>query len=213
MCTGTVVGYDLFSSHIAWWPQTVIPPSHHHHHSHVSSATQLVCSYPVPSNQSRGGWYLFLWAVCLLLVRALFSGSVSVFVSVYLFSIIFAFFLSSFLFFHHLCSFFLLFFLCKISASGCSILISTIVFPSILSELLVLRYLCLACRGPLSSEYPTWPLDPGVAQRVRNSSGQQMCDCTLSRGVGSASGLNRFTETMKGLGVDRWWHEDDWEWL
>jgi len=43
-----------------------------------------------------------------------------------------------------------------------------------------------------------------VARRVRNSSGQQMRDCTLSRGVGSASGLNRFTETMKGLGVGRW---------
>jgi len=27
--------------------------------------------------------------------------------------------------------------------------------------------------------------------------------------VGSASGLNRFTETTKGLGVDRWWHEED----
>jgi len=52
-----------------------------------------------------------------------------------------------------------------------------------------------------------------VARRVRNSSGQQMRDCTLSRGVGSASGLNRFTESMKGLGVDRWWHEEDWEWF
>jgi len=43
-----------------------------------------------------------------------------------------------------------------------------------------------------------------VARRVRNSSGQQMRDCTLSRGVGSASGLNCFTESMKGLGVGRW---------
>ena len=167
----------------------------------ITQMMSYFVTYPVPSNQSRGGWYLFLWAVCLLLVRASFSGSGSG--SVCLFSIIFAFFLSSLLFFHRLCSFFLLFFLCKISASGRSILISAIVSPSILSELLALRYLCLACGGPLPSEYPTWPLDPGVAQRIRNSSGQQMCDCTLSRGIGSASGLNRFTETMKGLGVDR----------
>ena len=118
-------------------------------------------------------------------VLSLFSVSVSVS------------FLSSLLFFS-------LFFLCKISASGRSILISAIVSPFFLSELLALRYLCLACGGPLPSEYPTWPLDPGVARRVRNSSGQQMRDCTLSRGVGSASGLNRFTETMKGLGVG-WW--------
>ena len=125
-----------------------------------------------------------------------FSGSVSVAVS----------FLSSLLFFYHLffLSFFSFFFLCKISASGRSTLISEIVSPSFLSELLALRYLCLACGGPLPSEYPTWPLDPGVARRVWNSSGQQMRDCTLSRGVGSASGLNRFTETMKGLGVGRW---------
>ena len=152
------------------------------------------------SSAIRGGWYLFLRAVCLLSVRALFS----------LFSFSFSFsvavsFLSSLLF--------LFLFLCKISASGRSILISTIVSPSFLSELLALRYLCLACGGPLPSEYPTWPLDPGVARRVRNSSGQQMRDCTLSRGVGSASGLNRFTESMKGLGVDRWWHEEDWEWF
>ena len=103
--------------------------------------------------------------------------------------------------------FFSLLILCKSSASGRSTLISVIVSPSFLSELLALRYLCLACGGPLPSEYPTWPLDPGMARRVQNSSGQQMRDCTLSRGVGSASSLNCFTETMKGLGVDRWWHE------
>ena len=49
------------------------PSSRHHHHSRVSSTTRLVWSYPMPSNQSRGGWYLFLWAVCLLSVRAPFS--------------------------------------------------------------------------------------------------------------------------------------------
>ena len=67
----------------------IVPLSCHYHHSCVSSTTRLVCSYPVASNQFRGGWYLFLWAVCLLSVRALFSpfsgsgsGSVSVSVSV-----------------------------------------------------------------------------------------------------------------------------------
>jgi len=104
--------------------------------------------------------------------------------------------------FYHLC-FFSLFFH-YVSASRHSILISTIVSPSFLSELLALRYLCLACRRPLSSEYPTWPLDPGVAWHVRNSLEQQMRDCTLSRGVGSAGGLNRFTESMKELEVG-WW--------
>jgi len=111
--------------------------------------------------------------------------------------------------FYHLGFFSLFFFPCQSSASGRSTLISAIMSLSFLSELQALRYLCLACGGPLPSEYPTWPLDPGVARRVRNSSGQQMRDCTLSRGVGSASGLNRFTETTKGLGVDRWWHEED----
>jgi len=95
---GTVVGYDLFPSHIAWRPQTVMPPSlRHHHHSCISLTTWLVCSYPVASNQFRGGWYLFLWAVCLLSVRAPFSGSGSGSG----FSIIFAFFLSFSLFFFY----------------------------------------------------------------------------------------------------------------
>ena len=31
------------------------PSSHHHHHSRVSSTTRLVHSYPMPSNQCRGG--------------------------------------------------------------------------------------------------------------------------------------------------------------
>ena len=163
--------------------------------------TRLVCSYPVASNQLRGEWYLFLWAVCLLSIRALFSlRSLALSLSQFL-SLSLSLSLSLFYHLHFFSLFFSLFSLCKISASGRSVLISAIVSPSFLSELLALRYLCLACGGPLPSEYPTWPLDPGVARRVRNSSGQQMHDCTLSRGVGSASGLNRFTESMKGLGV------------
>ena len=175
--------------------------------------TRLVCSYPVASNQLRGEWYLFLWAVCLLSIRALFSlRSLALSLSQFL-SLSLSLSLSLFYHLHFFSLFFSLFSLCKISASGRSVLISAIVSPSFLSELLALRYLCLACGGPLPSEYPTWPLDPGVAWRVRNSSGQQMHDCTLSRGVGSASGLNRFTESMKGLGVGWWWHENNWEWF
>jgi len=86
-------------------------------------------------------------------------------------------------------AFFSLFFLCKTSASGRSPLISVIVSPSFLSELQAFRHLFLAYGRPLPSEYPTWLLDPGVVRRVRNSSGQQMRNCTLFRGVESASGL------------------------
>ena len=83
----------------------------------------------------------------------------------------------------------LIFLLFRSSPSGHSTLTSAIVSPSFLSELQTLRYLCLAYGWPLPSECPTWLLDPGVARRVWNSPGQQMRDCTLSRDVGSASGL------------------------
>jgi len=50
----------------------------------------------------------------------------------------------------------------------------------------------------LLTPHGCWLLDPGVAQRVRNSSGQQMCDCT----VGSASGLTFFRIHER---IRRWW--------
>ena len=50
----------------------------------------------------------------------------------------------------------------------------------------------------LLTPHGCWLLDPGVAQRVRNSSGQQMCDCT----VGSASGLTFFRVHER---IRRWW--------
>jgi len=40
-----------------------------------------------------------------------------------------------------------------------------------------------------------------------------MHNCTLFWGVGSASSLNCFTESMKGLGVGWWWHNNNWEWF